>query len=168
MEETVIRQRCAEMLELMNLTAIQSKPVHQLSLGQKKRIALAGVMAMAPELILLDEPTAYLDPLSEAQLLAGLQTIHEAGTTVVMATHDMNLAYRWADWVIVLDQGSCLAAGTPQEVLAGRGVLQAAGLDLPLLADIWYSLPGSLTAGLAAPRDAGEFKAALRQLLSAN
>jgi cobalt/nickel transport system ATP-binding protein len=165
MDEPAIRRRCLEVLELLNLTGIQDKPIHQLSLGQKKRTALAGVMAMEPELILLDEPTSYLDPLSETQLLTGLQTIHEAGTTIVMATHDMNLAYRWADWVIVLEKGSCRAAGTPQEIFAGRDELQAIGLDLPLLADLWYSLPGQLTAGQPAPRNAGDFKAAMVRLL---
>lgn len=165
MDEPAIRRRCLGVLELLNLAGIQDKPIHQLSLGQKKRTALAGVMAMEPELILLDEPTSYLDPLSEAQLLAGLHTIHEAGTTIVMATHDMNLAYCWADWVIVLEQGSCRAAGTPQEIFAGREALQAVGLELPLLADLWHSLPGRLTAGQPAPRNAAEFKAALQELL---
>lgn len=74
---------------------------------------------MEPELILLDEPTSYLDPLSETQMLQGLDLIHEKGTTIVMTTHDMNLAYRWADWIIVLDQGRCRAEGTPEEIFAG-------------------------------------------------
>ncbi|AIQ46081.1 cobalt ABC transporter ATP-binding protein [Paenibacillus sp. FSL R7-0273] len=165
MGEAEIRQRCNEVLGLLNLEEIRDKPVHQLSLGQKKRTALAGVLAMEPELILLDEPTSYLDPQSEAQLLSGLERIHAAGATVVMATHDMNLAYSWADWVIVLDRGSCRAAGTPEEIFAGGDVLRDAGLGLPLLAELWYSLPGQLTARQPAPRNAGDFKAALARLL---
>jgi cobalt/nickel transport system ATP-binding protein len=165
MDESEIALRCRSVLEQLNLADLGSKPVHQLSLGQKKRTALAGVMVMEPELILLDEPTSYLDPLSEQQMLEGLEVIHEKGTTVVMATHDMNLAYRWADWIIVLDQGTCRAAGTPEEIFAEREGLQAIGLDLPLLADLWYSLPERLTAGQFAPRTAGEFKAALHRML---
>ncbi|MDF9844233.1 MULTISPECIES: ABC transporter ATP-binding protein [unclassified Paenibacillus] len=165
MDEREIRRRCSEVIELLKLEEFKDKPVHQLSLGQKKRTALAGVLAMEPELILLDEPTAYLDPMSEAQLLSGLENIHAAGTTIVMATHDMNLAYRWADWIIVLDRGSCLAEGTPGEIFAGHAALQAAGLGLPLLADLWYSLPGCLTAGYPAPRTAVDFKDILQQLL---
>lgn len=106
---------------------------------------------MEPELILLDEPTSYLDPLSERQLLAGLESIYAKGTTVVMATHDMNLAYRWADWIIVLDKGACRVAGSPEDIFADGEDMRAIGLDLPLLADIWHSLPGRLTAGQTAP-----------------
>lgn len=165
LEEPVIQARSAEVLEQLNLTALKDKPVHQLSLGQKKRTALAGVLAMGPELILLDEPTSYLDPVSEAQLLEGLDTTHRRGTTVVMATHDMNLAYRWADWIIVLDQGRCVAAGTPEDIFAEREVLQAVGLELPLLADLWHSLPRSMTAEHSAPRNVGDFKALLGGML---
>ncbi|WP_019912311.1 energy-coupling factor ABC transporter ATP-binding protein [Paenibacillus sp. HW567] len=165
MDEPSIQARSAEVLEQLNLTALKDKPVHQLSLGQKKRTALAGVLAMGPELILLDEPTSYLDPVSEAQLLEGLDTIHRKGTTVVMATHDMNLAYRWADWVIVLDQGSCVAAGTPEDIFARRETLLAVGLELPLLADLWHSLPRRLTAGHNVPRNAEDFKALLGGML---
>lgn len=165
MPEAEIAARCAAVLELLNLTALKDKPIHQLSLGQKKRTALAGVIAMEPELILLDEPTSYLDPLSEAQLLDGLDSIHRKGTTVVMATHDMNLAYRWADWIIVLDQGVCRAAGAPEAIFAGGELLQAMGLALPLLAELWHSLPPRVTAGHAAPRNAEEFKAVLSSLL---
>ncbi|OKQ00216.1 energy-coupling factor ABC transporter ATP-binding protein [Paenibacillus sp. P46E] len=165
MDETEIELRCAAVLEQLNLTALKDKPIHQLSLGQKKRTALAGVIAMEPELILLDEPTSYLDPLSEAQLLDGLDSIHRKGTTVVMATHDMNLAYRWADWIIVLDHGSCRAAGTPDDIFAGPETLQAIGLELPLLAELWHSLPLHVTQGVTAPRNAGDFKALLGSLL---
>ncbi len=166
MDEETIQRRCHEVLEQLDLTSLSDKPIHQLSLGQKKRTALAGVMAMEPELLLLDEPTSYLDPLSETLLLEGLEAIHQQGTTIVMATHDMNLAYRWADWVIVLEAGRCFAAGTPADIFAEREALQAIGLELPLLADLWQSLPQRLTAGRTAPRDAGAFKAMLNLLLN--
>lgn len=165
MDEAAIAERCRKVMELLNLTELSDKPIHQLSLRQKKRTALAGVMAMEPELILLDEPTSYLDPLSEQQMLKGLEAIHAKGTTIVMATHDMNLAYRWADWIIVLDRGRCRAAGTPEEIMGQRDGLQAVGLDLPLLADLWYSLPAERIAGLRAPRTAEDFKAELKRLL---
>ncbi|MEF2967358.1 ABC transporter ATP-binding protein [Paenibacillus sp. M1] len=165
MNEAAIKTRCLEMLDLLKLEELKDKPIHQLSLGQKKRTALAGVLAMKPELLLLDEPTSYLDPLSEAQLLAGLESVHKQGTTIVMATHDMNLAYSWADWVIVLDHGACLAAGTPEAVFSGRGGLRALGLELPLIADLWYSLPARYTEGRSVPRSAEAFKTMLNQLL---
>lgn len=166
MDEPAIAGRCRQVMELLNLTDLSHKPIHQLSLGQKKRTALAGIMAMEPELILLDEPTSYLDPLSEQQMLEGLEAIHQRGATVVMATHDMDLACRWADWVIVLDRGQCRAEGTPEEIFAGGKELLAAGLRLPLLADLWYSLPAEWTSGSSAPRTAEEFKARINGLLN--
>ncbi|MFF2912338.1 energy-coupling factor ABC transporter ATP-binding protein [Paenibacillus sp. NPDC057934] len=167
MAEPKIKLRCREVLERLNLTELGDKPIHQLSLGQKKRTALAGVMAMEPELILLDEPTAYLDPVSETLLLDALEDIHTRnGTTLVMATHDMNLAYRWADWIIVLDQGICKASGRPEDLFASRDMIQSIGLGLPLLADVWQSLPPELISGQKAPRTADEFKVALSALLT--
>ncbi|MFC3749279.1 energy-coupling factor ABC transporter ATP-binding protein [Paenibacillus sp. GCM10012306] len=167
MAEPMIKLRCREVLERLNLTELGDKPIHQLSLGQKKRTALAGVLAMEPELILLDEPTAYLDPMSETLLLEALDDIHaRKGTTLVMATHDMNLAYHWADWIIVLDKGICRACGRPEELFASREIMQTIGLGLPLLADVWQSLPPELISGQKAPRTADEFKAALSALLT--
>ncbi|ASA20038.1 energy-coupling factor ABC transporter ATP-binding protein [Paenibacillus donghaensis] len=165
LEQAVIQQRSQEALERLGLGGFGDKPIHQLSLGQKKRTALAGVMAMEPELILLDEPTAYLDPLSEALLLEGLEAIHGKGTTVVMATHDMDLAYRWADWLIVLSGGQCYASGTPEQVFSDPEVMQSIGLGLPILADLWHSLPQKAIAGMAAPRNVGEMKELLQQFV---
>ncbi|WP_238653190.1 energy-coupling factor ABC transporter ATP-binding protein [Paenibacillus piscarius] len=165
MDEPAIAARCRQVMELLNLADLSDKPIHQLSLGQKKRTALAGIMAMEPELILLDEPTSYLDPLSEQQMLEGLEAIHQRGATVVMATHDMDLAYRWADWIIVLDQGRCRVEGRPEEIFAAQEELLAAGLRLPLLADLWYSLPAEMTGGSSAPRTAEEFKARMKGML---
>ncbi|WP_379133130.1 energy-coupling factor ABC transporter ATP-binding protein [Paenibacillus sp. sgz500958] len=165
MNESSISEKCAAALEMLNMSEFGDQPIHQLSLGQKKRTALAGILAMEPEMILLDEPTSYLDPLSEALLLKGLEAVHQKGTTLVMATHDMDLAYRWADWIIVMDRGSCRASGTPEDIFASPEELRALGLELPMLADLWQSLPQQLTAGIPAPRSNGEFKVRLNVLL---
>ncbi|MEK8129532.1 ABC transporter ATP-binding protein [Paenibacillus filicis] len=156
--EPEIRERTLRMLASLGLEQLTDRPVHQLSLGQKKRVSLAGVLALEPELLLLDEPTAYLDRLSERQLLAELDRVHGSGVTVAMATHDMNLAYAWADWVVVLDQGRCLLAGTPQDVFVQTDRLLALGLEPPLLLDVWHSLPPLIREGNQPPRDAEELK----------
>ncbi|TDF93190.1 energy-coupling factor ABC transporter ATP-binding protein [Paenibacillus piri] len=156
--EDEIRVRTLHILDSMGLGQLADTPLHHLSLGQKKRVALAGVLVLRPELLLLDEPTAYLDRSSERQLLEELSRIHESGITVVMATHDMNLAYAWADWVLVMDRGQCVMQGPPEEVFRDEARLQALGLELPLLLELWQALPEAMRNGVAPPRSVEELK----------
>ncbi len=131
-EPSAIESAINSVLTEFGLIELADRPIHQLSLGQKKRVSLADVMVLKPELLLLDEPTAYLDPLHTRALAQTLDTIHAAGTTIVMATHDLEWVYRWADWVIVLDQGTVAIAGTPETVFAQRSTLEALQLGVPL------------------------------------
>jgi cobalt/nickel transport system ATP-binding protein len=94
------------------------------------------VMVLQPELLLLDEPTAYLDPRHTRLLLATLAQIHAAGTTIVMATHDLDLVYRWADWVFVMDRGKVVMAGTPGEIFSQTETLAALEIDLPIAVEL--------------------------------
>lgn len=162
--EAEIQARTEAILHQLQLLPLADTPLHHLSLGQKKRVALAGVLALEPELLLLDEPTAYLDRRSEEQLLAELERIHQRGITTVMATHDMNLAYSFADWVLVFDGGACVMAGTPEEVFAQEERIAAYGMDLPILYDLWRSLPAELRQGQSLPRDRAAFKNLLQKL----
>jgi cobalt/nickel transport system ATP-binding protein len=132
LSEAVIAQRVQQVLKQFELTSLATKPVHQLSLGQKKRVSLAGVMVLQPNLLLLDEPTAYLDPLHTRQLAQTLELIHGEGTTILMATHDLEWVYRWADWVFVLDRGKLILEGTPPEIFSQRDVMETLQLGVPL------------------------------------
>lgn len=123
------------------MTELADVPIHHLSLGQKRRLALAGVMVLAPELLLLDEPTAYLDRYQTKNLLRELDAIHQNGTTVLMATHDMDIAFEWAEWICVMDEGRLIFAGEPQEALARREMLESLHLGMPLIAELWEALP---------------------------
>ncbi|WP_182303368.1 energy-coupling factor ABC transporter ATP-binding protein [Cohnella cholangitidis] len=156
--EPDIRRRTEHMLSAMGLEQWAQTPMHQLSLGMKKRIALAGVLVLEPELLLLDEPTAYLDRQSELQLVEELNRIHAQGITVAMATHDMNLAYSWADWILVLDGGRCVMEGTPNEVFAQERRIRSLGLDLPILYEVWHSLPASIRRDATPPRTIDSLK----------
>ncbi|NHN31877.1 energy-coupling factor ABC transporter ATP-binding protein [Paenibacillus agricola] len=158
MAEAEIKQRTHHMLATMGLSDLADTPIHHLSLGQKKRVSLAGVLVLEPELLLLDEPTAYLDRLSEQQLVDELNRIHHKGMTIVMATHDMNLAYAWADWILVMDQGKCVMQGTPHEIFQQEAQIQALGLELPLLLDVWRALPEAIRRDATPPRSISEFK----------
>lgn len=156
--EPEIIRRSKQALAVMGLEKLGDTPIHHLSLGQKKRVALAGVLVLEPKLLLLDEPTAYLDRASERRLLEELNRIHENGMTIVMATHDMDLAYAWADWVIVMDQGSYVSEGTPQEVFAEREALHSLGLEQPTLMELWQSAPDYIrTDDAYPPRTVAQF-----------
>jgi cobalt/nickel transport system ATP-binding protein len=163
--ESEINRRTQHILAAMNLEPMASMPIHHLSLGQKKRVALAGVLVLEPELLLLDEPTAYLDRSSEQQLLGELNRAYDNGITIVMATHDMNLAYAWADWILVMDQGKCLMEGTPHDVFTQDSMILSLGLELPLLVEIWNALPESVrTETNTHPRSIAEFKAQMKRI----
>jgi cobalt/nickel transport system ATP-binding protein len=132
----IVAERVQQALIDFNLTELAHKPIHHLSLGQKKRVSIADVMVLRPELLLLDEPTAYLDPRHTRLLLATLKQIHAAGTTIVMATHDLDLVYRWADWVLVMDRGKLVMSGTPVEIFSQRETLAALEIDLPIAVEL--------------------------------
>jgi cobalt/nickel transport system ATP-binding protein len=120
------------------------------------------VLVLEPELLLLDEPTAYLDRSSEQLLIEELNRIHDSGITVAMATHDMNLAYSWADWIVVMDHGKCLLAGTPHEVFQQKELILSLGLELPLLLDIWESMPEITRSAAMPPRSIAQFKQVMK------
>jgi cobalt/nickel transport system ATP-binding protein len=142
--EAEIIRRLEDTMSRFQLEALAERPVHQLSIGEKKRVAFAGVMAMSPELLLLDEPTAGLDRLHARRFFAELEEIYRRGTTIVMATHDLDVAYQWADWIFVMQQGELVLEGSPEEVFAKRDVLESLQLGVPMLFDIWQALPQSI------------------------
>ncbi|MBD0385886.1 MAG: ABC transporter ATP-binding protein [Nostoc sp. C3-bin3] len=134
-----IKQRVEQALVEFELTQLAQRPVHHLSLGQKKRVSIADVMVLKPELLLLDEPTAYLDKLHTRNLMATLKKIHADGTTIVMATHDLDLVYRWADWIFVMDRGQLVIEGKPQDVFNQRGILEDLQLGVPLIYEMLFA-----------------------------
>jgi cobalt/nickel transport system ATP-binding protein len=134
---TEIAKRVEAILLEFGLIELAQRPVHHLSLGQKKRVSIADVMVLEPELILLDEPTAYLDRLHTRKLINTLKKIHNSGTTILMATHDFDLVYRWADWVFVMDKGQLITQGTPKDIFNQHKLLAELQLDAPLIHEIF-------------------------------
>lgn len=162
--EEEMKQRLEMVLDRFSLGELAERPIHQLSLGQKKRVALAGIMVLKPEVLLLDEPTAYLDRLHTDRLLAELDEIHRAGTTVLMATHDMDIAYAWADWVFVMHEGCLVLEGVPEDVFGEQERLAGWQLGQPQLYEVWQEV--ALLLGedaCAAPRTAAEFAKRMRE-----
>ncbi|MFF3763802.1 energy-coupling factor ABC transporter ATP-binding protein [Streptomyces sp. NPDC001922] len=128
--EPEVRERVADALAALDITALRDRPTHLLSYGQRKRAAIAGAVAMRPRVLILDEPTAGLDPHGQERLLEVLRRLRAAGTTVVMATHDVDLALRWADDTAVLAPDG-LHTGPTAELLADGRLLDEARLRRP-------------------------------------
>ncbi|MFE7653269.1 energy-coupling factor ABC transporter ATP-binding protein [Streptomyces bottropensis] len=125
-----VRVRVDEALGALGIAALADRPTHLLSYGQRKRTAIAGAVAMRPRVLILDEPTAGLDPDGQERLLATLDDLRRSGTTVVMATHDVDLALRWADDAALLTPSGA-RTGPVATMLARTDLLQQAGLRLP-------------------------------------
>jgi cobalt/nickel transport system ATP-binding protein len=130
------RALVAESLRSLEIPHLADRPIHELSLGEKKRVALAGVLVLRPQIILLDEPTAGLDFAGISALLELMNGLHRAGTTVVISTHDTDLAYEWADEAWVLGDGGVAAQGPISRVLHDLETLHQAHLKVPLLVEL--------------------------------
>lgn len=134
------RALVARTLESLGIPYLYDRPIHELSLGEKKRVALAGILVLRPEIILLDEPTAGLDFAGVSAMLALLNGLHESGTTLLISTHDTDLAYEWGDEAWVLGEGRIAAQGPMAEVLRDRQTLRQAHLKIPALIDFGLAI----------------------------
>ncbi len=126
--EERIRQEVERMLDLMQLGALAERPTFRLSMGEKKRVAIASVLILDPEVILLDEPTAGLDPRSQSRVIDLLVEWKASARTVVVATHDLGVIEEIADRCLVLHEGRLVADRTPGEILADLDLLTRTGL----------------------------------------
>jgi len=138
-EECEVRKRVEESLLATGMNKYANRPVHNLSFGQKKRVCIAGVLAMHPEILLLDEPMAGLDANMQGELMVILDRLHAAGITIIIATHDLDFAYGWGDDAIVMEAGRLLAAGAPTKILLRDDVQSALG-GTPFIAEITRQL----------------------------
>jgi cobalt/nickel transport system ATP-binding protein len=122
---------------------LKDKPTHFLSYGQKKRVAIAGVLVMDPEVIILDEPTAGLDPVHTRKMMDLLNDLNQEGTTVILSSHNMDEVYAWADYIFVMVNGQIIGEGLPVEVFRDKEVLMKANLSKPWVIDIFDQLISS-------------------------
>ena len=128
------RVRAAMALVHLDFETYQGRSPFQLSGGQMRRVALAGVLALRPKYLVLDEPTAGLDPKGRQDLLAAIGELHKKeGTTIIFVSHNMDDIFQLADTVVVMKQGEMLLSGSPAEVFPQREMIAEAGLRPPLL-----------------------------------
>ena len=162
-----IRRRVDEALKAVDMYEYREHAPHQLSGGQKQRVAIAGILAMRPDFIIPDEPTAMLDPQGRREVLRTVKELNrDFGTTVVLITHYMDEAVQ-AGRVVVIDDGRILRDGTPKEVFTQVELLKSVGLDVPQVTELVYELR---KAGVDLPLDIlteDECYEALKKLLTA-
>jgi len=138
-EREEMLRRVDEALDAVGMLKYKKHSTTQLSGGQKQRIAIAGVIAMNPKIIVLDEPTAMLDPKGRADVVKTVKKLNEQGVTVVFITHYMDEAAQ-AKRVVVIDEGEVLIDGTPHYVFQNAGLLTSVGLDVPQSTSLMFLL----------------------------
>lgn len=134
-----MHRRVAEALEAVDMSAYAKHATYKLSGGQKQRIAIAGILAMRPEILVLDEPTAMLDPKGRAEVMEVLHKFHKEGMTIVLITHFMDEAAQ-ADRIVVMNEGEVLLDGTPHYVFQNAGLLWSVGLNVPQSTELMFLL----------------------------
>ncbi|WP_239618993.1 cobalt ECF transporter T component CbiQ [Cohnella mopanensis] len=140
--EAEVEERVNAALGSVGMSEMKRRSPFELSYGQKRRVAIAGVLAMQPDFIILDEPMSFLDPKGRDELQALLEGMRLKGMTILIATHDVDFAAEWADSVLLLKDGKLLASGTP-ELLFEEELIEQASLHLPRLARPFRLLQGA-------------------------
>ena len=126
-----VEARVDEALALVDMGNMRERPSQQLSFGQRKRLALAGALAMRPKVLIMDEPTAGLDPHMVQEVLELTEELHMKGITLVMSTHELEVAYSWADDFKVMNQGRLVFSGDAEGLFANRSLLELIGFQAP-------------------------------------
>lgn len=148
------RKEVAKVIDSLEITPFQEKPTHSLSGGQKKQVSIADVLVMNPEVIILDEPASSLDPKHTVIVDEIVNLLVERGITVLMSTHNVDYALKWADEIVVIDGGKTLIHDTPVSVFSNEAILKQANLKKPAAMELFESLvrKGILSEQLPIPR----------------
>ena len=154
------KERTIKALDYMNIMDLKDKAPHYLSGGQKKLVSIADILVMDPRVIIFDEPTAALDPVNANHLEKILDKISKEGKTVILSTHDVDFAYRWADRIAVFSKSQLCKVGNPEEIFSDDEVLKRANLRKPMIYEIWSAIKaaGGFKAVEAFPKDVESIK----------
>jgi len=166
LDEEAARRRVEDVIRELNIAEFQDKPVHFLSGGQKKRVAIADILVMRPDVMILDEPTAALDPKHARLVDSIIDGLSENGMTVILSTHDVNRALSWADSVALFDNGKVLIKDTPEAVFQNEPLLRRASRETPAVIRLFGVLTEKelLPAGLPVPRSERQLEKYLREV----
>lgn len=141
LEEEVISHRVEEALKICSIEHLRGRVPHHLSGGEKKRVAIAGIIAMEPQVMVMDEPTAGLDPRGVKDLISFVNTLpEEYGMTVIFSTHHIDIVPEIADTIYVMNKGAVVGKGSVDEIFQDYGLLESASLEMPPLPRLMASL----------------------------
>ena len=140
LEYEEVERRISESLEMVGMSGFEDKTPHHLSGGQQKRVAIAGIVAMRPEIMILDEPTAGLDPEGVDKVLDILNQLNEEGMSIVISSHDIEMVNEFADKIFVLYNGEIIAEGDKHQIFSDKELLKKAHLKAPISTEILYRL----------------------------
>ncbi|MEM2934225.1 MAG: ATP-binding cassette domain-containing protein [Halobacteria archaeon] len=167
LSKEVIEHRVSEALKLVGLEGYENRVPHHLSGGEKKRVAIAGILAMEPQVLILDEPTAGLDPDGVKKIIKLLRDLNDKfRITIIVATHDVDTVPLFADRICVLSTGRLILDGAPRAVFSRSQVLEQSSLDLPGVTKLFKILKESGIPCLDTPLTIGEAKEELLRLLA--
>ena len=163
--ENEAAEKVNKLMEDLNITSYADKPTHFLSGGQKKRVAIADILVMDPSLIILDEPSAALDP-KHARMIDGIvDKLNDKGITILLSTHDTERALIWADRIVLFDGGEIVGQGTPEEIFSDKELLDRTNLEQPAVLQIFDSLckAGILDKSMKKPHRVEELQSYILQ-----
>ncbi len=158
--EDEARQKVDKIIDELNIGSFKDKPTHFLSGGQKKRVAIADILVMEPDIVILDEPASALDPKHARMIDSIVDDLSERGITVILSTHDVERALIWADRVVLFHEGKIISEGTPEEIFSQDALLNVTNLEKPTVMRIFEDLQksGILNSDLPVPRTAIELE----------
>lgn len=140
-DENTAKEKAARVLEQVGLDrSYLEKSPFDLSGGQKRRVAIAGILVMEPEILVLDEPTSGLDPQGSKEIMQLFKKLHETGTTILLVTHDMNQVLTYCDHAVVMSDGKIVKNGTVQEIFSDPEYLSELSIELPMITQFIYDL----------------------------
>ena len=148
-EEETARKEVEQVIRELDITPFKDRPAHALSGGQKKQVAIADILVMHPQVMILDEPASALDAVHTKKVHELIRRLTEQGITVLMSLHDIDYAWSWADEIVRMDRGRVIRQGTPREVCEDEAALRQAGLERPAVLRIYEKLKekGVLSGG---------------------
>ncbi len=158
LSEEKTKKRVKEVMQMMDITDIKDKPTHLLSYGQKKRISIADILAMKPEVIIFDEPTVWLDPKHSQEILEFIEQINQNGSTIILSTHDVNVAYNWADYIYIFSEGKIIGEGKSEEIFRDNELLEKTELIKPWILEVYEELlkKGKISSESSLPKSKKE------------
>ncbi len=162
-----VKRRVDAALLTVDIEHLRDKVTHSLSHGEKKRVAIAGALVMNPEVLIIDEPTACVDPRHQQNLLDLFDKLNSKGTTILLSTHDVELAWQWADRLIVMHKGTIAREGDPYTIFSNEHLTQKTGLCKPLALEVFDALrqQTSIPSDAAPPRNKQTLLAMLNKKL---